>query len=538
MFHPHIDADLKLSNYPKLLLQFAGWVVFTAVLAFVGSFGPGILLLVGVFTYLTLYRPKLFLLAVVMYYMLYHIFVMQQLYAGWGVSGGLGRGNMGLRDLRRIHPGAPSMHHVDKIFLFCILLRLVPPALSNPNRYKLTPIKLFLFLFLVSILLSAVANLTFNKTVARFFYQFSMGILLYIYGTTLKFSLKERQWMFATIFFAAVEGQIIFSVLNNLDEFFKGKIFFGDHAIGTFVHPYYENSAYLLTIAFFYFLYSFLIRRKFNHVLRALVALYGILSISVVLFTLILGAFTLVSFFYVTSIGVLKPKELILAIFAMLILSGPVYLVFFAEDSSSGTSDHMAKHMAKNEQREWWEIPKIYSYVNLYNMMDNERRWFFGAGPGNFLTRFGNGPLNQKYRSFTIFKTTQLSSSEMVENSTVGIIGDIGLHGFIFYIGMWIIIMREALRLNKRKKEIVGESDAFCTMVVVVFLFYFLFAMLRNLYETRSLMTILGVLPVLGFQHVEEIIRVNLNQKTDEIGPGSEEEPLPDPLRPSLTHTT
>ena len=316
-----------------------------------------------------------------------------------------------------------------------MLAVVVPKWWKSPNRFVFGKFQFLFLLFVLFWLMSAIANMQFGKVSFRFLMQFSLPFMYYLYIKDVKYSTQERANTFGMLMITAVEMQVIISIIQNSSKF-PARFFFDDWAVGTLVFPFYENSAYFLAIGFFYYLYKFLIERDTNSMIRVGIALYGILSISVVMFTLFMIVLVVLSLFYATSIGVLKFKEFFLAAILMRAMAYPIYLIFTDDSLESDTAHHTEKLAEKYENSEWWEHPKIYTFINLYNMMNEENRWFFGSGPGTFLTRFAAGPINQKYRTWAVYETTQLSSSEFLENSTEGFNGEIGIQGFVVYIFM------------------------------------------------------------------------------------------------------
>ncbi|MCI4671328.1 MAG: hypothetical protein MRZ79_24520 [Bacteroidia bacterium] len=503
-----LDSKYQLKDLPKLFGEWMMWFVIVGVVSYLSISVIGLLVMIGGFSYLALYKPKMFVKATVMYLMINQMFALEQVYSGWGEFGGYGQGILYLGGIRRVPPDAPGPSNLYRVLWLAMVLVLLPRYLRSNSKFSFDRFGVLFVLFVLCWLLSAVVNQAFGKTSFRFIIQFTVPFLLFMFfrGMRNQFTPGERASAFAIIMFAGVEMQVVGSLLQNFHKL-PGTFFFNDFAVGTFVFPLYERSAYFLSIGFFFFLYQFLISRKPVYIVRMAIALYGILSISVILYTAVFALILVSSLFYASTLKVIKFKELMLAIFVMLLLAYPTYIIFTDESLASDSSVHAEKLIEKNENREWWEVPKIYSYVNLYNMMYEEGRFFFGSGPGTFLTRFAAGEIFEKYRTFTVYGTTQLSSSEFLENSTVGIIGEIGLQGYIIYILLFATMIRRSFVLIKYKRIWLGRADAFSAAILFSGLLFLIFGMVRNIFELYDLTLFYVAAMEIGFRHADHEIR-------------------------------
>jgi hypothetical protein len=135
---------------------------------------------------------------------------------------------------------------------------------------------------------------------------------------------------------------------------------------------------------------------------------------------------------------------------------------------------------AKLNQNKYMGITKVgslYSGINLINMMKNEDKYILGAGPANFLSRAGDGPLRDKYGSYSIFRFGSLSSSDWIENSFVGLAGEVGFIGWYFYILFYLAILKKYIYLSK-------ISDSYIYLFGILLLFYFIVSsFFRNTFE-------------------------------------------------------
>lgn len=517
-----LDSKLKFSNFFILLKEWLGWFLATAIMVYLGASPVGVVVMLGVYGYLALYKPKTFILITVMYCLLYQMFMLQQTYAGWGEFGGYARGWQTLGFLRRILPSSPGISNFYRVVYICILLVLVPRWWKNPNKFQFGKFQTLFLLFFLCWLVSAVVNGEFGKTSFRFWFQFTLPFVYYLYIKDVKYTPQERVNTFSILMFTAVEMQVVVSIVQNISKF-PARIFFDDWAVGTFVFPFYEYSAYFLGMGFFYYFYKFLIDRDNMSILRAGIALYGILSISVVMFTLFMIAVVVFSLFYATSIGILKFKEFFIAGFVMLVMGYPIYMIFTDDSLESDTAHHTEKLAEKYEEREWWEHPKVYTFINLVDMMNTENRWFFGSGPGTFLTRFGSGPINEKYRTWAVYETTQLSSSEFLENTAVGMAGELGFQGYWVYMLLFIYLIKRGLKYISLKRQIMGRADPFATMIIMSGILFFVFAFVRNLLEFFPLTVFYVVLMEIGFKHINHELVMHMEAQNSQ-GPPPEPE--------------
>jgi hypothetical protein len=497
IFQDTLDAAVSIKSMPKYFgLGIAMWLIIGVTNNF-GMTMPTFIPVAVLFFLVSVYRPKFFLYLLVGFFMFREAWDLMQIYSSWGVNGGFGQGRGVLSFLRYVHPGTPTTYQMPKVIWGAMLFRI---GFVNRSRLKLGSINRtqgLLYGFVAISLLSATSNLAFDKTTFRFIVELTIPFVLFFYIKTFRMTKRELQFLFGFIIFLGVEMQIIFNVINNFDRAIHLRIFFGDDAIGTFKHPRYELSAWMMTFGFFLFLYRFLVHRQTSDLFRCMVAFYGVLSVSVILFTVLLMAFTVFSFFYAFSTGLIKVQELALAGVAAAVLGG---LVVYQLNRDAGTAAHLDRHMNKNEQRAWWETPKIYSFINLFNMMEEEGKFFLGVGPGRFLSSFGHGYYQARYNSYTVYQTTQLSSSERLENSTVGIIGEVGLLGYLCLILAYYQFYQQINRRNALVMSKTGKPEVSYAMVVICMLFFMTLSLIRNSLEEPMLQMMIMIFVSLIYQ--------------------------------------
>lgn len=498
IFSESLDDAVSFQSYPRYFGMGLGLWLLIGFMNTVGMTMPTFIPMAIVYFLAAVYRPKWFLYLVVAFFMFREAWDLMQIYSSWGVNGGFGQGRGALAFLRYVHPGTPTTYQMPKVIWGSMLFRIL---LVNRTNGKIASVKGpqgLLYAFVLISLLSATANLAFDKTTFRFIVELTLPFVLFFYFKTFRLTKRELQFFFGFILFTGVEMQILFNFINNYDRVIHLRIFFGDDAIGTFKHPRYEVSAWMMTFGFFLFLYRFLVHRQNSDLFRAMLAFYGVLSVSVILYTVLLMAFTLFSFLYARSTGLIKAKELALAVVAAAFLGG---LVAYQLQRDAGTAAHLDRHMNKNEEREaWYMTPKVYSFINLYNMMEEEGKWFFGVGPGRFLTTYGHGYYQTRYNSYTIFETTQLSSSERLENSTVGIIGEVGLLGYLCFILAYYHFYQQITRRNALIMRQTGKPDVAYAMVIICMLFFASLSLIRNSMEEPILQSMIMLFVSMVYQ--------------------------------------
>ncbi|MEO0895733.1 MAG: hypothetical protein AAFY71_05015 [Bacteroidota bacterium] len=507
-----LDSSYKYSNFFSLLGRNVGYLILIMILSYAGATAAGVVIMLGLFCYLSLYKPKLFLEVTVAFLVYSMMFQLQQTYADWGTFGGYARGTQGLSFLRRVTPSSPGMSNFFRVAFLAILIKIFPSWWRKYNKWEFNPFQVLFLLFLICCFVSMIVNGAFNKSAWKFVMILSLPFMYHLYMKEVNYTPKESSNTFSLFMFMSVEMQVIVSLLQNYREL-PGKIFFDDYATGTFVFPQYELSGYFLTMGLFWALYKLLVNRKPIYILRAIIALYGIISISIVLFTVVLVLVLGASLIYANVLGILKTKELVLAFFVIMILGYPVYIIFTDESQGSNSSVHSKKMSEKYESASLTDIPKIYSYVNLYNMMTTEGRVIFGSGPGTFQTKFASGPIQRKYHTFNVMQTSQLSSSEFLENSTVGIIGEIGLQGYIVFILLYWYMVKRSFRYINLKKKLTGKPDAFATAILMTGILFFLFAFIRNFYEQFRFTIFFVILMEVGFKHIDTELKFIMAQR-------------------------
>jgi hypothetical protein len=156
---------------------------------------------------------------------------------------------------------------------------------------------------------------------------------------------------------------------------------------------------------------------------------------------------------------------------------------------------YFIRKMEENRAREFTEINKIYSFINLGNMMINENKYIFGAGPGNFLSGAGgkyNSPLAQKYSSWNVLYG-ELGSGDWVENSFVALVGEVGFLGWLFYFLFYFNLFKMFTLLAKRNNYNKGEDPTYLFMSATL-AFFLVYSFFTGLFEIME-----NIIPVMIF---------------------------------------
>lgn len=471
-----ITSEIKLSNYPKFLGYFLGLTAMTFGMIFIDNMAIVALQFV-LCLYLAFYQPKLFVYFAVAALVVKEMFVWRVLYPGFNY----GPGPLTLNFLRVVSNESQSLAYLPRAIVITALARLIVIMIQRgPSALRIDRKLALVLLFFLLSLLSSVANMQLNKAAFYFFIGYLAPFVFFYYFRTAEFTRKEASLLFGFIMFLSFEMQILFSMLQNIENITSGNFFFGDDAVGTFVFPRSVESGFLLTFALLVFLYQFIAERNTAALVKCLIAFYGNISISSVLFLFILGAFVVGSIFYAYSLRVIRTKEFAIALIGMALLSAPVIYVVNNPDLYYD-GQHAQNSIEETSKKEVWEIPKIYSFINLVNMMRDENKFAFGAGPGTFFSMTGGGddkPLVKKYNSYVVLKRSKkkkLSSSMRIENSIVSIIGETGFQGFLCYMGFYLIICNlffkaytQARKNGVQKPDIAYVGIAFSILVFLI----------------------------------------------------------------------
>ncbi|MEL6631504.1 MAG: hypothetical protein AAFQ83_08550 [Bacteroidota bacterium] len=491
-----IDGKNGIVHYKEYGLKFVGYLVLTVAYTLSGAILPAVAIWAGVFLFLTIYRPKALIYLVLTLYVTHMTFVLEDYFSGWGEFGGFWQGQLMLGFLRRVLPTSPGVEYMPRLLVMALGARIFIHYRSRSQQWRVSKTAFLYILFMAVVVFSAVGNLAFGTSMVRFVITYSIPILLYFFFTTVKFSLGERQSLFGYLMFLCLEVQVIFSFLQNFDKLLGGQLFYSDWAVGTFKYPLYGLSAYLLGIALFFYLYRFLVHRRLFDLFRLFLAFYGLLSVSVILFTIILVAFMIFSIFYSYSVKIIKQQELVLSIFALIILSLPVYYVL--SDPDQENARHLTEKYEAQQKREWYEHPKIHTFTVLFEMIDENDKWVLGAGPARYLNPFAEGPIYEKYRTFNYYGTTQLSSSDFLENSIVATIGEVGLIGFFFYLALYARIFGFVRKAGDEVLRTTGKPDVVYALGTILMLFYgtvsFVYIVMVEATVTIPLMIIIGLI--------------------------------------------
>ncbi|MEO1449581.1 MAG: hypothetical protein AAFV07_08615, partial [Bacteroidota bacterium] len=391
-------------------------------------------------------------------------------------------GPLMLAPLRKVDTDSPVFYNLPRaIFLAMLVRNLLVILREGRGALKLEKRQLIVFTFLALCIMSSLANLTFSVNGVNLLMYLFAPILTFYYLKSMKWTRKERSTLFSYLMFVGLEMQTAGTIINNIHEM-PGKWFYGDNAVGTFVFPLSELSGFLFATVLMIMLYRFLVRRKPADIIRILIAYYGILSISSVLYLLLVSAFCVASLGLAYNLKIIKAKELIISLFALGCLAAPAVWVINNPDLYYDGA-HAQNRMAETSDQQIYKIPKVYSFVNLYHFLRNENTWVFGSGPGTFLTNVGKGPMRDKYNSYTVLDTWHLSSSEKIENSFVGLIGELGFIAYLTYFLFFILIWQDIRKGINRQIKQFGKPDPAYVGILLMMIFFWGFSALRNIIE-------------------------------------------------------
>ncbi|MEL6846677.1 MAG: hypothetical protein AAFP02_26015, partial [Bacteroidota bacterium] len=114
------------------------------------------------------------------------------------------------------------------------------------------------------------------------------------------------------------------------------------------------------------------------------------------------------------------------------------------------------------------------------------------------LNPFAEGPIYEKYRTFNYYGTTQLSSSDFLENSIVATIGEVGLIGFFFYLALYARIFGFVRKAGDEVLRTTGKPDVVYALGTILMLFYgtvsFVYIVMVEATVTIPLIIIIGLI--------------------------------------------
>ncbi|MBC2695745.1 MAG: hypothetical protein HF982_10820 [Desulfobacteraceae bacterium] len=482
-----LSSEISSKNYLRFFIIFCAITFTGGALIYLGNSKALFGIISLLFIILVFKRPKWFIYISITWILSRLIFTSYPIdyFSGGGGIAYLGSGNLLLSFLRYAAPDNLLIKHLPKVIFVGASLYLLQLFLSKSTLFSRKDVKLkYMGLFFIISLVSAVANLDFHPKVILFFYHFFFPVVVFYYVIAIGLNDKEKSRLFAYLMFICFEMQLFFTILQNFPKLLNGQWSFGDEAIGTFAFPLCQHSVALLLIALFFFLSNYIIFNKKSDLFKVLLAFTGILSASVLFFTLLfLGSF----FFYliiacVTGV-VKKTRFLFLFVISIFILSLPIYYISQNIESYYG-GNYFIHKIEENRAKKITEVNKIYSFINLGNMMLYEDKYILGAGPGNFLTSAGkqyNSPLAIKYGSWNVLYGV-LGSGDWIENSFVGLVGETGILGWLFYFLFYFSLFKTFTLLAKRNNYN-SESNPTYLFSSATFAFFLIYSFFIGLFE-------------------------------------------------------
>jgi hypothetical protein len=478
-----LTSEIKIQNYPRNLVLFLGMTAVTYVLVTVSSPASLALLLVGMLA-MAFYRPKWLLYFAITFLLTRCMFVYYPFYVKF-VYMGDGPGELLLSFLRKTTRESPAYGNFVRVTFIVLLLRqMLIWVPKGRNALILDRRMTLVFIFVLCFFISVLANMVFSK--ASFDLLAGMGIplLLFYAMGTMPFSKKELAMMASYVSFIGFEMQMVLMIVNNWPNIMAGQFFFGDFAFGSFMFPLSEFSGFLISTSYFIFFMRFLIEKRISDLVRMLICFYGFVSIAAMYFVFMNAIFTLVAIGIAYMLKVINVKQVAGAAVAMGILLIPAYLII-TDPEIFPQAEHVNNNLNKNANSDIKDVPKVYSFINLYNMMRDEGKFFFGAGPGMFLTSYGDSPLYIRYGTAKVLRLrTILSSSQMIENSFVGIVGDIGLIGYLAYMGFYVNLIKGNIRHIAISFRMGLKPEPVYASLLVSLILFFIISLLRNMVES------------------------------------------------------
>ena len=428
----------------------------------------------------------------------------------------LGRGDLLLNFLRYATENELLIKHFPKTIFIGAILYLLHLYFSKSYIFKeMYKLLKYINIFIIIALVSAVANLDFHPKVILFLVHFLFPVVVFYYIIAIKLSNIEKSRLFAYLMFICFEMQLFFTILQNLHNFLNGQWAFGDKAIGTFAFPMSQVSSALLAIALLFFLSNYIINHKKKDLLKVFIAFLGILSASVFFFTILLliSIFGFMIIYFSSNIIFGRVKTMMYLILFGIIMTVPIIYIIQNPQNYYNTY-YFVRKMEANRAKKITEVSKIYSFINLGNMMVNENKYILGAGPGNFLTNVGkkyNSPLTVKYCSWNVLGGLH-GSGEWIENSFVGLVGEIGFFGWLFYFLFYFTLFKKYLFLTK-ENSYNKERNSIYLFLSATFAFFLIYSFFTELFEIKENIIPLVIFAALVYKQSQN----NLNNSNKKI---------------------
>lgn len=494
----NLTSEISVKSYPQFFLTFCAITFTGGALVYLGNnkaiFGViSLLLIILVFK-----RPKWFVYISITWILSRLMFTVYSVeyFAGGGGVAYYDRGGLFLNFLRFAEPNHLLIKHLPKVIFIGALLYLLHLYFSRSKFFKKSDKKLkYIGLFIIISLASTVVNMDFHPKVILFYFLFLLPVVIFYYMISIKLNNKEKSRLFAYLMFICFEVQIFFTILQNLPKLLNGQWSFGDQAIGTFAFPMCQVSSALLTIALFFFLSNYIINHKKADLIKAFFAFLGILSASVLFFTVLLLVFLFGYVIISYGFNIIKRTRIIFssALVGIIIMVPIIYIIQNPQNYFGAY--YFIRKMEYQRSQKFTEVSKIYSFINLGNMMINENKYILGAGPGNFLTGAGkkyDSPLTVKYCSWNVLHGLK-GSGEWIENSFVGLVGETGFFGWLFYFLFYFSLFKMFTLLAKKNSYNNGRNPTYL-FLSATFAFFLVYSFFIGLFEIKE-----NIIPLMIF---------------------------------------
>ncbi|TAE58172.1 MAG: hypothetical protein EAZ89_03480, partial [Bacteroidetes bacterium] len=452
------------------------------------------------------YRPKWLIYFALTFLVTRNMFVYYPYYIKF-VYVGDGPGDLLLSFLRKATRESPAYGKFLWVTFVIILMRQLLLWIPKGRQALILDRRMTLiFIFIVCFVISTLANMVFSKASFETLIGLGLPLLLFYLVVTTPMDMKQLAMLASYLSFIGFEMQMLIMIVNNWPNIMAGHFFFGDYAFGTFMFPLSEFSGFMISTSYFMFFMRFLIDKRPSDLIRMLVCFYGFVSIAAMYFVFLNAIFTLVAIAIAYFLKVINVKQVAGAAIAMGIMLVPAYLII-TDPTIFPQAEHVNNNLNKNANSDIKDIPKVYSFINLYNMMEAEGKFFFGAGPGMFLSANGDSPLTRKYGTAKVLNLRKiLSSSQQIENSFVGIVGEIGIIGYLAYMGFYVNLLKGNLRHVTRRFRMGLPPDPLYASLLVSAILFFIISLLRNMIESINF----------GFPFMYWVVLVYLTQQKEQ----------------------
>ncbi|MCK6541060.1 hypothetical protein L6Q79_00100 [bacterium] len=403
-----------------------------------------------------------------------------------GVSSMLTSGDLSLSFLRFTTPDNMFINNVPKLIFVAMLVNVFVTIFNKSWKlYKkeLIAVGLFILTFILSIIING--SIIGAGLLFLYYHLFPLVAYFYIIGSSML--IREKELLFGYILFMCLELQLLITTIQNFPSLLVGEVSFGDYAFGTFSFPYVQTSTFLLALSIFYYVSKYFFLRKKKHLMKAGIAFFGVLLASVGFFTILLLLVLFAYFLFLIGTGAGGSRRLILktVLIVASIISIPIIVVVMNPDLLYGF-DYIALKIQEILDKPILEIPKVFSFLNLYNMMVNNGSFLFGSGPGMFLSLAAqkySTPLWNDYNSTNVL-VGFLGSGDWVENSFVILVGEVGIAGWFSYM-----LFYGSVFLNLQNRNInckIKKQNVTLNFTMMVLFFCSIYSFTISLFEIKE----------------------------------------------------